>query len=73
MASATPGYCTLTATATSSPRVGVDGDGPVHLTDRRRGDRFGVPLHEHVGRRAPELALDDLGGELGRHRRRVGL
>ena len=45
--------------------VGVDDDGPVDLADRRRGDRLRVPLDEQlVGRRA-ELALDDLGGEVG--------
>ena len=53
--------------------VGVDGDGAVHLADRRCGDRFRVPLHEHVGGRATELALDDLGGQVGGHRRRIGL
>ena len=48
MASSTPGYCTLTATARA-----VVGDGAVHLADRRRGDRHRVPLGEHlVGRRA---------------------
>ena len=73
MASPTPGYCTLTATARSAPRRRVDGDGAVDLADRRRGDRLGIPLDEHLLGRAPELALDDLGGQLGRHRRGVGL
>ena len=70
IASPTPGYCTLTATARSSPVVGVDGDGAVDLADRRRGDRLRVPLDEHPLGGGAELALDDLGGQLGRHRRR---
>ena len=52
MASPTPGYCTLTATARSVAGVGVDDDGPVHLADRRRGDRLRIPLDEHVARAA---------------------
>ena len=48
----------------------VDDDGAVDLADRRRGDRLGIPLDEQLAGGAPELALDDLGGELRRHRRR---
>ena len=47
----------------------VDGDGAVDLADRGGGDRLRIPLHEQLGRRPAELALDDLGGEVARHRR----
>ena len=72
IASATPGYCTLTATARSLP-VLVEDDGPVDLADRCRGDRLGIPLDEDLLRRRAELLRDHLGGEVAAHRRGVRL
>ena len=50
MASATPGYCTFTAT---SPPVA--GDGAVHLTDARRGDGHNLPVEKDPFGWLPEL------------------
>ena len=66
MASSTPGYCTLTATARPS-WVMARCTWPIDAG----GDRHRVPLGEQlVGRRA-QLGLDHPGRQLGRHRRRV--
>ena len=46
------GYWTLTATASPDWQPGA-----VHLADRRRGDRLGRELGEHLGRRAPAELL----------------
>ena len=64
IASATPGYCTLTATARSAPVSGSRDHCPMNLADRRRGDRIGVPLDEDLLRRRTEFFGDHLGGEL---------
>ena len=66
MAWSTPGYWTFTATARSSWVIGA-----VDLADRRRGERHRVPLGEGDVGRGAELALDDAGRQLGRHRRCV--
>ena len=49
----------------------VVGHGPMHLADRRRCDRHGVPLGEGVGGWSAEFALDDAGRQSRRHRGRV--
>ena len=58
MASPTPGYCTLTATARSCAGRRVGEHGPVDLADRRRRDRRRVPLGEQLLGRPAELAVD---------------
>ena len=68
IAAATPGYCTLTATATPSL-----GDRPVDLADGRGGDRNRVPLGEELVGRAAQLLLDHRRRQLAAHRRRVVL
>ena len=55
------------------PGVRVVEHGSMDLTDRRGGDRFGVPLEEQLLGRPTELGGDDLGGEFGAHRRGIGL
>ncbi len=73
MASPTPGYCTLTATARSSPVAGSTATArwtwPIDAAAIGSGSHS---TNSSSGGRA-ELALDDLGGQLGAHRRRVGL
>ena len=65
MASPTPGYCTLTATARSSPVAGSTTTArctwPIDAAAIGSGSHS---TNSSSGGRA-ELALDDLGGELG--------
>ena len=51
----------------------VAGDRAVHLPDARGRDGIGLPVEEDAFGRLPELVGDHLGGELRRHRRRIGL
>ena len=53
--------------------VGVADHRPMDLPDRRRGDRYGVPLQKDLLRRAAELLGDHLSGQFAAHRRGVGL
>ena len=73
IASPTPGYCTLTATARSRPSFGIAPHGAVHLADRRRRDRIGIPLDEQLLGRRAELGLHHRRRQCGAHRRGVGL
>ena len=73
MASATPGYCTLTATASS--RCVVGSTATARWTWPIDAAAIGSGSHSRNSSlgRAPELPLDDLGRQLGRHRRGIGL
>ncbi len=66
IASSTPGYCTFTATRSPVARYR-----PVHLPDRRRRDRDGIPFREDARRHVAEFGRARPRCELGRHRRRV--
>jgi len=49
----------------------IVGHGPMHLADRRRRQRHGIPFGEHGPGQPTELVADHLVDELGGHRRGV--
>ena len=53
--------------------VRIEHDSAVYLADRCRGDGLRIPLDEQLLGRTAQLLSDHLAGEVGAHRRGVGL